>query len=98
MALRDGDWASHNLEHSLSMLHPGVAHGGGLGVLIPAWIRYVKDSNPGQFARWAREVWGVGSVEEGRAKLTVMQADLDRLDTEIEDGVKALMKKMEKAA
>ena len=42
--------------------------------------------------------FGVGSVEEGRAKLTVMQADLDRLDTEIEDGVKALMKKMEKAA
>jgi alcohol dehydrogenase YqhD (iron-dependent ADH family) len=30
---------------------------------------YMKDYNPGTFARWAREVWAAGSVEEGVARM-----------------------------
>ncbi len=59
-----GDWASHGIEHSLSALHPRVAHGAGLGVIFPAWIRFVAPRKPQLFSRWAREVWSAGDLEE----------------------------------
>ncbi len=37
---RIGDWASHKLEHELSALYD-VAHGAGLAVMFPAWMKYV---------------------------------------------------------
>ncbi|MDR1058304.1 MAG: iron-containing alcohol dehydrogenase, partial [Treponema sp.] len=36
---RTGDWASHNIEHELSALYD-IAHGAGLAIVFPAWIRY----------------------------------------------------------
>lgn len=71
--LGDGDWATHAMEHGLSGVHPEVAHGTGLGVIFPAWILYCQEANPETFRRWARNVWGKDSVEQGvaafRAKL-----------------------------
>ena len=37
---RIGDWASHKLEHELSALYD-IAHGAGLAVMFPAWMKYV---------------------------------------------------------
>ncbi len=37
---RVGDWASHKLEHELSALYD-IAHGAGLAVMFPAWMKYV---------------------------------------------------------
>jgi alcohol dehydrogenase YqhD (iron-dependent ADH family) len=55
---RIGDWASHALDHELSALFD-LAHGAGLAIIFPAWIRYnVKDNTP-RFARFAAKVWGV---------------------------------------
>ena len=34
------DWASHKLEHELSALYD-VAHGAGLAIVFPAWMKYV---------------------------------------------------------
>ena len=68
VAMKGGDWATHYIQHSLSALHPDVAHGEGLGVLFPAWITYVQDRNPAQFERWAREVWQASSVDEALGK------------------------------
>ena len=69
VGLREGDFATHRLETAMSAVFPEIAHGAGLGVLFPAWILYMKDHNPATFARWAREVWEAGSVEEGVAKM-----------------------------
>ncbi|MDR2403127.1 MAG: iron-containing alcohol dehydrogenase [Spirochaetaceae bacterium] len=55
---RVGDWASHAIEHELSALFD-IAHGAGLAIIFPAWIRYnIKVDTP-RFARFAARVWGV---------------------------------------
>ena len=55
---RIGDWASHAIEHELSALFD-IAHGAGLSIVFPAWIRYnIKEDTP-RLARFADRVWGV---------------------------------------
>ena len=56
------DWASHGLEHELSALYD-CAHGAGLAVVMPAWMEYVHDADDARFARFARNVFGVGLGE-----------------------------------
>ena len=53
------DWASHGIEHELSALYD-CAHGAGLAVVMPAWMTYVCNVNVARFARFARNVFGVG--------------------------------------
>ncbi|MGI6201008.1 MAG: iron-containing alcohol dehydrogenase [Christensenellales bacterium] len=55
---RVGDWASHQIEHELSALYD-VAHGAGLAVVFPAWMRYVYRHNVALFAKFASRVFGV---------------------------------------
>lgn len=54
---REGDWASHQIEHELSAKYD-VAHGAGLAVVFPAWMRYQLDHDPMRFAQLAVRVWG----------------------------------------
>ena len=54
---RVGDWASHQIEHELSALYD-VAHGAGLAVVFPAWMRYNVEHDVLRFARFAVNVWG----------------------------------------
>ena len=54
---RQGDWASHKIEHELSAKY-GVAHGAGLAVVLPAWMRYHLAHDPARFAQLAVRVWG----------------------------------------
>ena len=55
---RVGDWASHMIEHELSGIYD-VAHGAGLAVVFPAWMKHVYRNDVGRFARFASRVWGV---------------------------------------
>ena len=54
---RQDDWSSHNMEHELSGLYD-VAHGAGLAVMFPAWMKYVMHQNVMLFAQFAVRVWG----------------------------------------
>lgn len=54
---RDSDWSTHNLEHELSGLYD-VAHGAGLAVMFPAWMKYVMHHDIMRFAQFAVRVWG----------------------------------------
>ena len=60
-----GDFSSHRMGHSLSVLH-GVTHGASLSVVMPAWARYLYEENPVPFARLGEEVFDIfdGSDEE----------------------------------
>lgn len=49
----------HQLEHALSGQYDHIAHGAGLAVLFPAWMKYVYKENPSRFAQYARRVWDV---------------------------------------
>jgi hypothetical protein len=54
---REQDWATHQMEHELSALYD-VAHGAGLAVMFPAWMKYVMHHDPMRFAQFAVRVWG----------------------------------------
>ncbi len=54
---REQDWSSHQMEHELSGLYD-VAHGAGLAVMFPAWMKYVMNQDVMRFAQFAVRVWG----------------------------------------
>ena len=55
---RVGDWGSHDIEHELSGIYD-VAHGAGLAVVFPAWMKYVYKHDINRFAQFAVRVWNV---------------------------------------
>ncbi len=56
---RLGDFASHRIEHELSAMYD-VAHGAGLAVVFPAWMRYHLETghNVMRLAQFAVRIWG----------------------------------------
>lgn len=68
------DWACHAMEHELSAFDPTITHGAGLAVITPAWLRYVAEINPARMQRFAKNVMGVETLEEGIAKLQTFYA------------------------
>ena len=63
-----GSFPNHMIEHSLSALY-NVAHGAGLSIVIPAWMKWYKNQNIKQFERFSREIFEVDSAEEGIKRL-----------------------------
>jgi alcohol dehydrogenase len=55
---RVGDWGSHDIEHELSASYD-IAHGAGLAVVFPAWMKYVYKHDIARFAQLAAKVWGI---------------------------------------
>ncbi len=55
---REGDWASHKLEHELSALY-GIAHGAGLAIVSPAWMKYVLPGGVAKLKQFALRVFDV---------------------------------------
>ncbi len=54
---RSQDWASHGIEHELSAKYD-CAHGAGLAVVFPAWMKYNYKHDIMRFAQVATRVWG----------------------------------------
>ncbi|WP_417071308.1 iron-containing alcohol dehydrogenase [Niveibacterium terrae] len=61
-------YPNHAIEHSLSALF-SVPHGAGLSVVMPAWMKWYCRRNPTQFERFAANVFGVATAEQGIAAL-----------------------------
>lgn len=55
---REEDWASHAMEHEVSALYD-VAHGAGLAVIMPAWMKFVAMHDARKGAQMARRVFDV---------------------------------------
>ncbi|MDC7225711.1 MAG: iron-containing alcohol dehydrogenase [Spirochaetales bacterium] len=55
---RLGDWASHDIEHELSGMFD-IAHGAGLAIIIPAWMKFVYKHDVERFAQFAERVFFV---------------------------------------
>lgn len=74
---RIGDWGSHAIEHELSA-QVDVAHGAGLAIVFPAWMKYVYQENRDRFVQFAVRMFDVsisdaqdidGVIFEGIARL-----------------------------
>ena len=74
---REQDWASHTIEHELSSLYD-VAHGAGLAVVAPAWMKYVMTKNTNKFLQFAVRVWGCQMDFENPEK--TMLEGIDRFE------------------
>lgn len=55
---RVGDWGSHKIEHELSGVYD-IAHGAGLSIIFPAWMKYVYKHDINRFVQFAVRVWDV---------------------------------------
>ena len=65
---KDGNFPNHMIEHSLSALF-NVAHGAGLAVVIPAWMKWYKQNNEKQFSRFAKEIFSSNDSFDAIKKL-----------------------------
>lgn len=55
---REEDWASHGIEHELSAIYD-IAHGAGLAIVFPAWMKYVWKKHPERFVQFGVRVFGI---------------------------------------
>ncbi|WP_368191094.1 iron-containing alcohol dehydrogenase [Blautia sp. 1033sp1_1033st1_G9_1033SCRN_220408] len=64
---KGGAWSVHPIEHVLSAYYD-ITHGVGLAILTLVWMEYVlSDKTAPRFARFAREVFGVGEADDRKA-------------------------------
>lgn len=63
-------YPNHMIEHAMSAV-VDCAHGAGLSVVMPAWMKWYKDRNSSAFERFAREIFGLKSADEGTLALKV---------------------------
>lgn len=92
---REGDWASHKLEHELSALYD-IAHGAGLAIIFPAWMKYVLPRGGARkLAQFATRVLdvpeGLGDeaaiAKEGIARLEAFYRSLGLTTTLRKNGI-----------
>ena len=55
---KDGDWGCHAIEHVLSA-HYDIAHGAGLAIITPPYMKYLCQFNPKKYKQYAVNVLGV---------------------------------------
>ncbi len=74
---KDGDWATHMIEHELSAKYD-ITHGVGLAILTPSWMKKVLDSrNCSKFAKYGRNVWGITEKDDMKAALEAIEKTAD---------------------
>ena len=67
----------HTIEHVLSA-HHDVAHGAGLAVVNPAWMRFAAKSRPARFVQFAQRIFGLRAQQPDDA--VCAQAGVDRFE------------------
>lgn len=55
---KEQDWNSHQIEHALSAIYD-IAHGAGLAIVFPNWMKHVYKRAIGKFKRYAITIWNV---------------------------------------
>lgn len=54
----EDDWASHEIEHAISAIYD-IAHGAGLSIVFPNWMKYVYRARIDRFVQYAIRVWNI---------------------------------------
>jgi len=75
---RAGDWASHGIEHSLSAYYD-IAHGEGLSIVFPAWMKFVYKHDVEKFARFGEKIFGIKEATEEESAVKAIEAFKDFL-------------------
>jgi len=85
-----GDFACHGIAHGITTSY-GLAHGGSLAMVIPAWCEYMKDRHPERMENFFKEVFNALDIDDGIRRLKdfiqslglplKMKADCDEIDS-----------------
>ncbi len=62
--LKEYCFPNHMIEHSLSAIY-NIAHGAGLAIIMPAWMKWYSNKKPARFERFADKIFGVQDAEAG---------------------------------
>lgn len=62
--LKAYSFPNHMIEHSLSAMY-NIAHGAGLAIVIPAWMRWYSKKEPSQFERFSAKIFGLQGAVAG---------------------------------
>lgn len=55
---------THFIEHTLSAEY-NIAHGAGLSIIVPAWMKWQQDNLPDRFERFAKMVFNEDNTDKG---------------------------------
>lgn len=69
------NFPNHMIEHSLSALY-NIAHGAGLAIVMPAWMKWYAKDHPDQFRRFSEKIFGLSGEMAGITALEVWFAKL----------------------
>jgi len=80
---RGGDWSSHQIEHELSGFYD-LAHGAGLCIIFPAWMKHVYKNDIPFFAQFANRVFDI-EINTNNLEETALKgiAELERFYQDI---------------
>ena len=73
----DSFFPVHMIEHALSA-HHDIAHGAGLAILNPAWMRFAAKARPAKFVQFAQRIFGL--TPKNKDDLTCALAGIDRFE------------------
>lgn len=67
---KETDWQAHEIEHAMSALFD-IAHGAGLAVVHPNYLKYIYKKAPEKFARYAVNIWHISPAGKTTEKLAL---------------------------
>ncbi|MDR0461774.1 MAG: iron-containing alcohol dehydrogenase [Christensenellaceae bacterium] len=82
-------WESHDIEMATLSGPNNVAHGAGLAIIFPAWLKHVSKTKPTKILQFSKEVMGAGDIKDGIAKLEAFYKSLGLATTMKEIGIRA---------
>ena len=62
--IENNRYDTHFIEHTLSAEY-NIAHGAGLSIVMPAWMKWQKDFLPERFERFAKNMFGAENADAG---------------------------------
>jgi alcohol dehydrogenase YqhD (iron-dependent ADH family) len=71
------DWASHGIEHEISAIYD-IAHGAGLAIVFPNWMKYVYRERIDRFVQYAVRVWGIDPAGKSDEELALAGIEATR--------------------
>ncbi|MDA3056676.1 iron-containing alcohol dehydrogenase [Campylobacter sp. CN_NA1] len=70
-------YPNHMIEHAMSAV-TDCPHGAGLSVVMPAWMKFYKERNSKAFERFAKEIFGLNSADDG---INALKAWFEKIGT-----------------
>jgi len=65
----------HMIEHVLSA-HHDIAHGAGLAIVNPSWMRFAARSNPAKFVQFAERIFGLKAADTDSSETALKGIDM----------------------